>query len=171
MNQNLPTPGLGRRMACFLYESVILLGVGLISGSIGTLFTAWGGQELQHGAVAFQVIGFIVYGMYFIWFWSGHGQTLPMQTWHIRVVTNRGEPLTRKQALIRYVASWVWIAPAALVASFIGWTGWGVLAAIGVGIVVYALLTLFHPERQFWHDALCGTRLITAPSKPRPLTH
>ncbi|MBZ8143845.1 hypothetical protein CLD22_29055, partial [Rubrivivax gelatinosus] len=24
-----------------------------------------------------------------------------------------------------------------------------------------------HPDRQFWHDALCGTRLITWRAKPK----
>jgi hypothetical protein len=25
---------------------------------------------------------------------------------------------------------------------------------------VYAALSRLHPQRQFWHDALCGTRLV-----------
>jgi len=25
------------------------------------------------------------------------------------------------------------------------------------------LLALLHPQRQFWHDALCGTQIIDAP--------
>ena len=28
-------------------------------------------------------------------------------------------------------------------------------------VLVYALLTRLHPDRQFLHDALCGTRLVT----------
>jgi hypothetical protein len=31
-------------------------------------------------------------------------------------------------------------------------------------VIVWALLSRFHPERQFWHDAWAGTRLI--PSTP-----
>jgi hypothetical protein len=31
-------------------------------------------------------------------------------------------------------------------------------------VIVWALLSRFHPERQFWHDAWSGTRLI--PSTP-----
>jgi len=88
------------------------------------------------------------------------GQTLPMQTWHIRVVTAQGQPLTQPRALMRFIASCAWFAPAALLASVNGWTRWQGLGAIAVGVVAYALLTLLHPQRQFWHDALCGTRLI-----------
>ena len=28
-------------------------------------------------------------------------------------------------------------------------------------IAIWAVLSRFHPERQFWHDALAGTRLIS----------
>jgi hypothetical protein len=31
----------------------------------------------------------------------------------------------------------------------------------GLG-AVWALLSRFHPQRQFWHDALAGTRLVTS---------
>jgi hypothetical protein len=30
-----------------------------------------------------------------------------------------------------------------------------------VGVIVYALLAFLHPQRQFLHDAVCGTRLVT----------
>jgi hypothetical protein len=29
-------------------------------------------------------------------------------------------------------------------------------------VAIWAILSRFHPQRQFWHDALAGTRLITA---------
>ena len=83
-----------------------------------------------------------------------------MQTWHIRVVTTHGEPLSQSRALARFVASCAWFAPAAALATLNGWTRWQGLAAVGVGVITYALLALLHPQRQFWHDALCGTRLI-----------
>ncbi len=156
-------PSLPRRMACFVYEGLILFGVGLIPGAIGALFVALTGHQhpLQSDA-ALRVITFIIYAVYFTWFWSVRGQTLPMQTWHIRVVTATGEALTQARALLRFLASCAWFAPAALLASINGWTRWQGLAAIAVGVIAYALLALLHPQRQFWHDALCGTRLIQA---------
>jgi uncharacterized RDD family membrane protein YckC len=91
-----------------------------------------------------------------------------MQTWRIRVVAADGAPLTPWRALARYLASWAWIAPAWALARLNGWAGRDLFAAIGVGIVAYALLALLHPQRQFWHDALCGTRLVDAPPSPTP---
>jgi hypothetical protein len=40
------------------------------------------------------------------------------------------------------------------------------LVAVGVGILGYAALALLQPQRQFWHDVVCGTRLIST----RPAT-
>ena len=156
-------PSLSRRMACFVYEGLILFGIGLIPGAIGALFVALTGhQHPLQSDTALRVITFTIYAVYFTWFWSVRGQTLPMQTWHIRVVTAQGLPLTQPRALMRFIASCAWFAPAAVLASVNGWTRWQGLGAIAVGVVAYALLTLLHPQRQFWHDALCGTRLIDA---------
>ena len=154
-------PSLKRRMASFVYEGLLLFGIGLIPGAIGALFVALTGHQhpLQSDS-ALRAITLLIYAVYFTWFWSARGQTLPMQTWHIRVVTNDGLPLSQPRALARFIASCAWFAPAAALASFNHWTRWQGLAAAAVGVVAYALLALMHPQRQFWHDALCGTRLI-----------
>lgn len=156
------TPKLWRRMACLVYEIILLFGVSLISGALGALFVAQSQQEhpLQ-GETALRLFAFALYGIYFTWCWSKKGQTLPMQTWHIRLVTATGEPLTQKKALFRYLLSWVWIAPAAAVSWIAGWSGWAGLLAVLAGIVAYAGLTLLQPQRQFWHDIWSGTRLVS----------
>ena len=161
-------PSLKRRMASFVYEGLLLFGIGLIPGAIGALFVALTGHQhpLQSDA-ALRAITLLIYAVYFTWFWSARGQTLPMQTWHIRVVTSDGRPLTQPRALARFVASCAWFAPAAALASINHWTRWQGLAVVAVGVVAYALLALLHPQRQFWHDALCGTRLVDA--KPAAL--
>ncbi len=165
---NTQAPSLRRRMASFVYEGLLLFGIGLIPGAVGALFVALTGQQhpLQSGT-ALQVITFLIYGVYFTWFWSKRGQTLPMQTWHIRVVTADGQRLRQGQALLRFFASCLWVAPATVLAMLNDWSKWQALSAVGVGVVVYALLALLHPQRQFWHDAICGTRLITALPEPR----
>ena len=156
-------------MASFVYEGLLLFGIGLIPGAIGALFVALTGHRhpLQSDS-ALRAITFLIYAVYFTWSWSVRGQTLPMQTWHIRIVTAQGESLSQGRALARFLASCAWFAPAAGLAALNHWTRWQALAAIAVGVVVYALLALLHPQRQFWHDALCGTRLVT--SRPAPAT-
>jgi uncharacterized RDD family membrane protein YckC len=84
-----------------------------------------------------------------------------MQTWRIRLVTAAGAPLTQGRALGRYLACCcAWFGPATLLASALALPPWPSLGAVAVGIVVYALSALAAPERQFWHDRLCRTRLV-----------
>ncbi|MEP7058307.1 MAG: RDD family protein [Caldimonas sp.] len=158
-------PSLRRRMACFVYEAMILFGIGLIPGLVGAIFVAQTSHRHPwQSDAALRVFAFVVYGIYFVWFWSTRGQTLPMQTWHIRVETRTGVLPGQGHALLRYLACWVWIAPAALVASLLGWTPWQSLGGVAAWIAIYALSALLHPQRQFWHDALCRTRL--SPYRP-----
>ena len=165
----LTTPGLWRRMACFVYEGLLLFGIGLIPGVIGAIVFAHSGpQHPLQTESALRWFAFVLYGVYFVGFWSTRGQTLAMQTWHIRLVTRDGQRVGRLRALARYLAACVWFAPAALLAAANHWGPWASLLAIAVGVVAYALLTLLQPQRQFWHDVLCGTRLVVSKPVARP---
>jgi uncharacterized RDD family membrane protein YckC len=161
------TPSLSRRMASFLYEGLLLFGITLIPGAIGALFTAL--TRHQHplqSDTALRVITLLIYAVYFTWFWSARGQTLPMQTWHIRVVTDQGGALSQRRALLRFLASWAWFAPATMLAALNDWSRWQGLLAVALGVVAYMLLTLLHPQRRFWHDAVCRTQLVD--TRPTP---
>jgi uncharacterized RDD family membrane protein YckC len=157
----LIAPSLWRRMACWTYEGLLLFGVLFISSYLfSALSQSRHALDNRHGLQAFL---FLVVGIYFTWF--GHkGQTLAMKTWHIRVVDRTGQPLTQPRALLRYLMSWVWfIPPLALLAPY-SLTA-GEIAVLFLGWVCFwALLSRFHPQRQFWHDALAGTRLINSES-------
>lgn len=150
-------PPLSRRMACWLYEGMLLFGVVFIAGYLfGTLSQTRNAMDNRHALQAFL---FVVFGIYFTWFWA-KGQTLAMKTWHIRVVDRAGRPLTQKRALLRYVLGWLWFLPPLAVMAPFGLSG-GEAAVIVLGwVAIWALLSRFHPERQFLHDALAGTRLV-----------
>jgi len=170
-----PTPSLARRMASFVYEATLLFGLALIPGALGALFVAQTGrQHPLQGETALRLFALVLYGVYFVWFWSTRVQTLAMQTWRIRLVTAEGAPLTQARALGRYLACCVaWFGPATLFASTLALPPWPSLGAFAAGIVVYALSALAAPERQFWHDRLCRTRLIDVRDgalavRPRP---
>lgn len=152
-------PSLMRRMACWLYEGMLMFGVVFIAGYLFSALTqtrhAMDNRHLQ------QAFLFIVFGIYFTWFWA-RGQTLAMKTWHIRMVDRQGRPVTQARALLRYGLSWLWFVPALAGISPFKLSG-GETAVIVMGwVAVWAILSRFHPQQQFWHDALAGTRLISS---------
>ena len=84
-----------------------------------------------------------------------------MLTWQIRLVTVKGDPVSKARALCRCLLAWLWCLPALAVLYFSGLTGvWPTLGALTSGVLGYAALTWLHPDRQYWHDAACQTRLV-----------
>lgn len=162
----LPTPGLARRLACFVYEGVLLFGVVMTAGLVYGIAT-----EQRHalvGSTGLQIFVMVVLAAYFVHFWSRSGQTLAMLTWHLRLVTAAGQPVSRWRAFARYLLAWFWFLPALATLHFAGLTGsWVTLGVVSTGVLAYAALTWLHPDRQYWHDALCQTRLITWHPPPK----
>jgi uncharacterized RDD family membrane protein YckC len=115
--------------------------------------------------IAFLVV---VFGLYFSWCWS-KGQTLAMRTWKIRVVDRAGGRPSQWRALFRYACSWLWVLPPIAFIAPLKLSGLGMAAAIGGWMILWALLSMLHPQRQFWHDALAGTRLIPSEEQGRPV--
>ncbi len=146
-------------MACWLYEGMLLFGVVFIAGYLfGTLSQTRNAMDNRH---ALQAFVFVIFGIYFVWFWA-KGQTLAMKTWHIRVVDLRGNAITQARALARYALSWLWFIPPLMVLSLFQVSG-GESVLICTGwVIIWAILSRFHPQGQFWHDALAGTRLINS---------
>ena len=158
------TPSLRRRMACWLYESMLLFGVIFIPGYLfGTLSQTRNAMDNRHMLQAFL---FVILGIYFVWFWS-KGQTLAMKTWHIRVVDRAGRPLTQTRALLRYALSWLWLLPPLAILAPFGLPPIETMVLLVGWIFVWALLSRFHPQRQFWHDAWAGTRLVHQAPAPK----
>lgn len=163
-------PGIWRRLACFIYEGVLLFGVVMISAYLyGTLTQQRNAMEGRHGLMGFL---FVVLTIYFVWFWSHGGQTVAMKAWHVRVVNRDGTPLSQARALLRSLLSWIWFLPATLAAWLAELHGAGaIMGVLAAGVAAYAALARLHPQRQFWHDAVCGTQLVTwRPVRKRPGT-
>ena len=119
-----------------LYEMLILVAVLFIAGFIFHLVFQDTNSILFRPV--FQIFLLLIAGIYFTWFWTHGGQTLPMQTWKLRVISADGHPLGLKQALARYLF--------AVIGFFF----------FGCGI----LWAFFDREGLFLHDRLAGTRII-----------
>jgi uncharacterized RDD family membrane protein YckC len=152
-------------MACWIYEGVLLFGVVFVAG---WLFSTLGQMRDASDArrPLLQAFLFVTFGVYFTWFWS-KGQTLAMKTWHIRVVDSHGRPVTQLRAMWRYLCSWLWFLPPMAALAPFAFTAPQAAAAVAAWVAAWALASYLHPQRQFWHDALAGTRLIPSPQPGR----
>jgi uncharacterized RDD family membrane protein YckC len=154
-------PPLARRMACWVYEGILLFAALLVATLV---FSVAGQMRSAVAGLRPLLIAFlaVVAAVYFGWFWS-KGQTLPMRTWRIRLVDRAGAPVTQPRALLRLVYASMWFAPVVAVLQarpHFTLPEAGVLLAGWVAL--WALASRLHPQRQFWHDAWAGTRLVDA---------
>jgi uncharacterized RDD family membrane protein YckC len=158
MPADFQTPSLLRRMACWLYEGILIFAVMFTADYLfSTLTQTRNAMDNRHAQQAFL---FLVFGIYFVWFWS-HGQTLAMKTWHIRVTDLQGNTISQKRALLRYTLSWVWFLPPLVVSWLFDVDAKVALLLAGSWIPIWAAMSRFHPQKQFWHDAFAGTRLMS----------
>ena len=120
-----------RRLAAMLYEALLVFAVAFFAGWI--FYFASGGRDATQGWLrhAEQAFVLAVLAAYFIWCWLRGGQTLAMKAWGIRLVD-----VTPRKAALRFVLA-VLLLPAS-----IAWA-------------------LFDRDRQFLHDRLAGTRLVS----------
>jgi uncharacterized RDD family membrane protein YckC len=131
-----PAP-LARRFASLFYEAVLLIAVLWCAGLPFALIEGYFGAA--HLRLTYQVYLITLAGVYFTWQWMHGGATLAMKTWHLKVVSCDGSPLTRSQAMVRYVAAV------------------GGLALFAIGF----LWALFDPHGAFLHDRIARTRIVS----------
>ena len=154
----MPAPTLFRRLAALLYESVVLFGVLWVAALIyGLAVGQRSGIMDRHGL---QATAFLALAAYFIGFWTIAGQTVAMRAWRLRVVDARGQPLTLWRAALRFVLGWLWVLPPLALAWGLGLEHAAALLMLVAWIGLWATASQLRADRQFWHDAWAGTRLI-----------
>jgi uncharacterized RDD family membrane protein YckC len=128
------------RLVSLVYEGILLFAVLFVSSY---LFLSLA-REAQSGLprVIFQIYLLSVSGAYFVFCWARTGQTLPMKTWRMRIITEEGGPLSARRAFKRYL-----------------------LAIPGILSGISLLWAPFDRERQFLHDRLAGTRIVRVNSE------
>ena len=148
-------------MACLFYEAFLVVAISMATAFVFSVLTQM--RHALYGRHLLAAVIALVVGGYLTWCWT-RGRTLPMQTWRIRIVDAQGRPLTMPRAWLRYALCSVWVVPPLAVFAWQGIAGWKPVTAALLGwIAAWALLSRLHPQRQFWHDAWAGTRLVDAP--------
>lgn len=155
---NAVAPPLKRRLASMLYEGLLLFGLLMTAGLLfATLLEQRHALYLRH---ALQYWMLLVLGIYFVWFWVHGGQTLPMKTWRIRLVTSEGKPVRFLRATARYLLAWLWFLPGLAIAALLQAQSWMLVLIPAMNMLLWALAIYLDPQRQFLHDRLAGTRLV-----------
>lgn len=161
LDTSFPAPTIKRRLTTMLYEGMLLFGIVMIAALLfGVLFQQRSAIMLRH---ELQYWLFLVIGAYFVWFWTHGGQTLPMKTWRMRLVTRDGHVITFSRAVARYFLAWLWFLPGAAIAWTLNAKAWMAVALILANVVAWAMSACLHPSRQFLHDRIAGTRVIQLP--------
>lgn len=134
-----PAADLVPRLLCCLYEGLLLAGTLVAAGFLLVPLGHSFGFSAEEARTWNRSWMFLVVSAYFVWFWTHGGQTLPMKTWRIRIEGPDRQPPGLDRALLRMV---------------LAWAGWGLFGA-------HFLWAVFDRDRQFLHDRLLGTRIVS----------
>lgn len=143
--ETLPAPGLPRRLAAIVYDTLLV--VPMLMATVGL---ALGLRKLLGGAADTLLPPSVVQSLavlccigFFGTFWLKSGQTLGMQAWRIRLVASPGNELTFGRVVTR--------CGAALLSA----------ACLGLGY----LWCVIDRRHRTWHDMLSGTELQLLPKR------
>jgi len=130
------SPSLFKRIACMLYESLLLIAILALATFI--FLKIFGAATQSPLRYFLQFYLWLIAGAYFIFCWVRSGQTLAMQTWRIQLLGQGGRLMPIRQAAMRYV-----------IASFS-------LILFGFGF----FWAIFDREGLYLHDRFTGGRLV-----------
>lgn len=118
LNNTFPRAGFRRRVASWIYDTLVAIAVYMTSGALSFLiiaifvrFGAFDLQGYQHLSDAIANTPWLLWpnelwklswvGFFFVWFWSRSGQTLGMKAWRLRVQNNDGSLISKTTGLKR----------------------------------------------------------------------
>lgn len=127
--------GLLRRLGAILYDSLLVLAL-LFLGTL-PFVAVRGGNPVDPGEPVYQSVLVLIAYLFFVGFWAGHGRTLGMQSWGLRIETADGRRPGVGPCSLRFLVA--------------------ILSWLPAGLGFW--WQLFDPDGLSWHDRLSGTRL------------
>lgn len=116
-----------------MYDLLLIIGIIFLASLL--LFMVSG---RSYEGPLYQAFVYLLIGSFYSYFWHVKGQTLGMQVWKIKAISETGEIMTLSECAVRYFFATV------------------SLVFMGLGFV----WMLFDPEKLSWHDRATGTRVI-----------
>jgi uncharacterized RDD family membrane protein YckC len=178
MITNFTAPSIARRLGSSIYEFTLLFGIYFVTGALIQVgFTLLG---LPTSTWFLQLVIFVVFGWYFSHSWQKAGQTLAQRTWHIKVVGTSEQLPTAKQAWLRYIAAYLGVLPALLMAFTLIHRNDGSsnldrsnISEFFVQIILVLLINWLallgtawlNPQRRALHEVISGTRSVYISSR------
>ena len=149
---DLPSPSLLRRLMAILYDSLLVLA--LIMGVMFLVLPIYsavtGGDDSETVIQLDRELVWLIWVLtpmaFFTIFWLKSGQTLSMQAWRIKLVSDSGGLPGFGQCVVRCLGA---IVSAACLGAGYWWC-------------------LFDSRGRYWHDRLSGTHLVLLPGKKKP---
>ena len=141
------SPPVWRHMLALLYDTFLIIPLimaanALLMALYVNLFMNFDTtQEIRLPAGAVQVVVILCIALFYWIFWRRGGQTLGMQAWRIKLVSNEGAQLTTPQIALRLVG------------------------ALLSGLILGILWKYLDRDGYYWHDRLSKTHLILLPAK------
>ena len=135
------SPGLLRLLAAVVYDLFLLIAVLFVATALILPLNA--GAAFTDQQAFYPVYLLVISFLFYAWFWTHGGQTLGLRAWNIKILTQHRQPISWKQALLRYFAAML---------------SWGFC---GLGI----LWILIDKNHRSWHDLLSGTAVFFDDSK------
>lgn len=162
----MTAPPLKRRLASLLYEALVVVALVLVVAALFS-FASMAAPSLARRPLLLAVC-FLTWGAYFIYCWC-NGQTLAMRAWKLRIVDASGRAMSPGRACLRYVCAWVWVVPPLAAVSATGLREASFTATLGTDaaavlawMALWSAASFARADRQFWHDAAAGTRIVAA---------
>ncbi len=142
-----------KRLIAIIYDGFLLIAICFMTASLVSIITTYLLNDLNaitkehpyyllNQIIMLSTI-FITGFAFYIWFWSHGGQTLGMKTWMLRLVSEDGNEITRKQAAIRTIAA------------VLSWS------IFGMGFI----WSLIDSRKRTWHDILSASYLVQLEKK------
>ena len=146
-----PRPGLLRHLAAMLYDAFLVIPIIMAAVALATLVavTIAGDTGEDYSAtlppLLVQALAVSCIAVFYGYFWRLRGQTLGMQAWRIRLRSQSGEHINRKQVVLRCLGALFSVA------------------LFGLGY----LWCLVDRDGRCWHDYISRTDLLLLPRESR----
>jgi len=120
-----------------MYDSLLVIAVWM---TVSYIFLFFNDQQAVTGPI-YESALFLVTFLFFALFWTRSGQTLGMIAWRLRIESDQGQPLSAKQALLRFMAA--------------------IFSAVALGMGYWWIM--FDSNKLSWHDRWSNSRVVQLP--------